>query len=75
MTQNCCVKMVINVDQLVAGTSSSSFPTLLYLLIKQWTSIFVFAFIILQTVGNSLSQYRKAEIVWILGFLRYWDFF
>lgn len=76
ITQNFSVEMVSNVDQLVAGTSSYfSYFALFISWLNNTLLCLVFTFIILQTVRNSLlSQCRKAEVIWILGFLRNWFF-
>lgn len=43
--------------------------------LNNWLHSLAFAFIMLPAVGNSsLIQYRKAEVVWVLDFLRNWGF-
>lgn len=56
MTQNCSVEMVNSVDPSVSDTSSCSFPTLLYFLIKQWTSLFSFCVYYIKNCGEQLVK-------------------
>lgn len=75
ITQNCSVEMVSNVNQLVGTSSYFSYFSLFISWLNNTLPCLVFTFIILQTVRNSLlSQHRKAEVIWILGFLRNWFF-